>query len=91
MQNMAAAEEHVHVLRPMLQQDPRFTNIALHPFTAAGGSLSVSGELPSELELSDLKQLVASSKPPVQVVYDVRVTPPEVLEMIRTNAGTKAK
>src|SRR6185436_18657088 len=80
MENMAAAEQHIQVLRPMLQQDPRFTNIALHPFTGAGGSLSLSGELLSDRDLADLKQLVETSKPPMKVVYHVTVIPPELLE-----------
>ena len=80
MENMAAAEQHIQVLRPMLLQDSRFTNIALHVFTGAGGSLSLSGELLSDRDLEDLKQIVETSKPPVEVVYHVTVIPPELLE-----------
>ena len=80
MENMAAAEQHIQILRPMLQQDPRFTNLSLHVFTGAGGSLSLSGELYSDRDLADLKQIVQTSKPPVEVVYHVFVVPPELLE-----------
>ncbi|MBI5384347.1 MAG: hypothetical protein HZA90_06625 [Verrucomicrobia bacterium] len=80
MQNMAAAGQHIQILRPMLQQDSRFTNIALHAFTGVGGSLSLSGELYSDRDLAHLKQLVQASKPPVEVVYHVFVVPPELLE-----------
>jgi len=91
MRNMAAAEQHIYMLRPMLQQDTRFTAIALHPFTGSGGSLSVSGELGSERDLSALKQLVASSQPPVEIVYHVSVIPPELMDLLKTNAGATAK
>ena len=80
MQNIAAAEQHIQILRPMLQQDSRFTNIAVHVFTGAGGSLALSGELYSDRDLADLKEVVQSSKPPVEVVYHVFVVPPELLE-----------
>ena len=83
MRNMAAAEQHIQTLRPMLQQDARFTNIALHPFTGAGGSLSVSGELLSDKDLADLKQIVATSKPPVEIFYRVNVIPPELQDELR--------
>ena len=92
MENMAAAEQHIQILRPMLQQDSRFTNIALHPFTGAGGSLSVSGELLSDRDLADLKQMVVTSKPPVEVVYHVFVIPPELQEEMRkTNSESTPK
>ena len=80
MENMALAEQHIQVLRPMLLQDSRFTNIALHAFTGSGGSLSLSGELLSDRDLADLKHIVETSKPPVEVVYHVTVIPPELLE-----------
>ena len=89
MQNMAAAERHIEILRPLLQQDFRFTNIALYPFSAAGGSLSVSGELVSEQDLSDLKQLVDRSRPPVEVVYSVSVIPHELLQLQKTTEEKK--
>ena len=86
MQNMAAAEQHIRILRPVLQQDSRFTNIMLDAFSGAGGSLAVSGELLSDKDLADLKQIVATTKPPVEVVYQVVVIPPELLdEMRKTN------
>jgi hypothetical protein len=78
MENIAAAEQHIQVLQPMLRQDPRFTNIALHSFTGSGGSLMVAGGLFSETDLQDLKKLVEASKPPVTVVYNVIVCPPEL-------------
>jgi len=78
MARMAQAEQHIQILRPMLQSDARFTNITLHPFTGAGGSLSLSGELLSESDLAELKQIVLASKPPVEVVYRVYVIPPEL-------------
>jgi len=92
MENMAAAEQHIHILRPMFQQDSRFTNIVLYPFTGAGGSLSISGELLSDKDFADLKQVAGTSKPPVAVVYNVFVVPPELQEEIRkTNSETIPK
>lgn len=75
----------------MLQQYARFTNITLYAFTDSEGSLSVSGELPLERHMSELKQVVASSKPPVEVVYFVSVIPPEVLELLKTNTGNATR
>lgn len=83
MENMAAARQHIQILRPALQQDSRFTNIVLHPFTGAGGSLLVSGELLSDAALTDLKQVVVTSKPPVEIVYHVYVIPLELQDEIR--------
>jgi hypothetical protein len=86
MANMAAAKEHIEILRPMIHQDARFTNIKLYPFTGRGGSLSVSGELLSDRDLADLKEIVERSKPPVQIAYHVGVIPPGLLdELSRTN------
>ena len=87
MQNMAAAGRHLSILLPVLQQDSRFTNIALHPFSGSGGSLSVSGELFSDKDLLDLKQKVEASKPPVEVVYHVVIIPPELQDEMKKAAS----
>ena len=85
-ENIAAAEQHIEVLRPMLQRDPRFSNIVMHSHTAAGGSLLVYGQLFSDEALTDLKQIVVTSKPPVEVVYHVYLVPPELQDQIgKTN------
>jgi hypothetical protein len=78
--NMAAADKHIPILLPMLQKDSRFTNITVHTFTGANGSLFIAGELPAESDLRDLKQMVEASKPPVAVVYHVDIIPPELLQ-----------
>ena len=81
LKNMAAANQHIQILRPMLDQDARFTNVKLHTYSAAGGSLLLAGELLSDGDLADLKQIVLASKPPVEVVYQVYIFPPELLEL----------
>ena len=80
VRNMAAADRHIPFLLPMLQKDSRFTNIIVHTFTGANGSLLVTGELLSEDALRDLKRVVEASKPPVAVLYHVDVIPPELLQ-----------
>ena len=93
MENMAAAAQHIPILRPLLQKDVRFTNITLSVYSGgANGSLAIDGELPSERDLQDLKQIVELSKPPVEVVYHVLVIPPELQEeMQKTNTGSTPK
>jgi hypothetical protein len=75
--NMAAAERHIPILLPLLQKDSRFTNFTVSVFTGQNGSLIIDGQLYSEKDLQDLKKMVDSSSPPVAVVYNVRVYPPE--------------
>jgi hypothetical protein len=75
--NLAAAEQHTPILRAVLQRDLRFTNVTVYVFTGAGGSLQLHGELLSARDLADLKELVQKTKPPVEVLYDVFVIPPE--------------
>lgn len=72
---MAAAEKHILVLRPILQLDRRFKTLRLAPFTGADGSLLVFGDLDSKKDLEDLKQIVGTSNPPIEVVYWVTYIP----------------
>ena len=80
---MAVAEEFVQFVQPIVRKDSRFTNIALHPFTGSGGSLSVSGELLSDKDAQDLKRIIETNKPPVTVIYRVVVIPLELQEEIK--------
>ena len=71
--NYAAAEHHIPILKPLLTNDSRFTNISLYPFTGSGGSLEISGDLFTDRDLADLKRIVDSSSPPVTIVWQVQV------------------
>ena len=81
MANIALADEHTTILRPMIEKEPRFANIQISSFTGSGGSLSVRGYVTSEEDMSDLKKMVAKSTPPVEVMYFVKVIPAGVLEL----------
>ena len=93
MENMAAAKKHALILLPMIQKDSRFSNITADAFTGgADGSLAIFGELFSDKDLQDLKNIVESSKPPVEVVYFVKVYPAEFrqeLERAKANRVSK--
>jgi hypothetical protein len=83
MSNFDLADRHLLILRPMLQKDLRFSRLRVFTFSGENGSLMIEGDLFSESDLHDLKQLVNSSKPPVKVLYsDTIVISPEERKMI---------
>lgn len=69
--NVAAAERHTPVLKPLIEKDQRFTNVSVGPFTGEGGCLLVSGAVASDTDFLDLRHMVESSAPPVAVYYQV--------------------
>jgi hypothetical protein len=71
--NIAAAKQHIPILKPLIENDGRFTNIILSQFTGSGGSLCISGDVFTDKDLSDLKRLVDSSSPPTAIVWEVQV------------------
>src|ERR1043165_2966926 len=72
--NMAAAEQHISLLRPIFASDQRFTNIVASMNTAEDGCLFIRGELPAEKDLEDLKQRINNTRPPVKVFYRIDFT-----------------
>jgi hypothetical protein len=75
-ENMARATQHISILRPILDKDFRFTHIRLTSYTAANGSLLVSGDLSSDQDLDALRRTVEGSNVPVEVVYQVSTATP---------------
>ncbi len=73
MRNLKAAELHVPILQPRLNQDARYAKLKAGVWTGEGGCLSVHGVMNSEADLPELKKLVEASKPPVGVVYHLEL------------------
>ena len=69
IRNLKAAELHVPILQPRLNQDARYARLKAGIWTGEGGCLSVHGVMNSEADLPELKKLVEASKPPVGVLY----------------------
>lgn len=78
LRNLQASREHVRVLKPLLENDPRFAAVELSSNTAHNGSLRISGEVESQDAEAALRTIVLNSKPSVHVEYAVLVIPPEV-------------
>lgn len=73
IRNLKAAELHIPILQPLLNQDARYAGLKAGIWTGEGGCLCVHGILNSEAELPDLKKLVMASKPPVGVIYHLEL------------------
>jgi hypothetical protein len=73
--NMRKAEEHIRRIGPQISSDPAFREVRISPFTAQGGSLLVLGAVANESDLQALHTILDDSKPPVEVVFRVRVDP----------------
>ena len=75
--NMQRAETQLPVIRRHLETDKRFANLQLAVTTARDGAIVVIANVSSETDLADLRSLVASTSPPVDVVWHVLAIPPE--------------
>jgi len=94
MANMRAVEQHIPVLRTLLDSDSRFGRIELSTYTGSNGSLMVRGELDSDEALEDLKESVGDSGPPAEVEYSVIVMTPEMRkrsEQFRAKGGDRER
>lgn len=69
-ERLRLADEHALKLQPVLQSDTRFSTLTAGSYTGADGTLIIEGEIPAD-SLRDLQKLVASTAPPVLVVYAV--------------------
>lgn len=72
--NMIAAQQHGTAIASRVIRDPRFSNIKFAPGTPYHGCLIVGGMVASQRDLDDLKQVVATTKPPVRTLFLVDVT-----------------
>jgi hypothetical protein len=75
LRTLAAMREHLAILRPVIEKDPRFTNVVINPSTAC--KYFITGELESEKDITDLERIIAESRPPVPSIFKVYVLPPE--------------
>lgn len=71
--NIANAGKHAVKVNRQLAAVPGFREIRASKTTSHGGALAISGRLKSEAQFPGLKALVARTRPPVAVVYYVRV------------------
>lgn len=71
--NIARADAHAVKVAKQLAGHPEFQDIRAGNTTSRGGALAISGHLRNVEQLERLKALVAQTRPPVKVVYYVRV------------------
>jgi hypothetical protein len=72
--NMRLAAAHAEKIAPILQADPRFAAVSVHEYTGGRcGALWVIGSVQTESDLVALKDAVASTQPPTEVVYNISV------------------
>jgi hypothetical protein len=74
LRNMRLAERSIPKVRALIAQDSRFADVRkLHTVTVKGGSLAIRGEVASESDLADLKRIVCTAFPEVNVAWGVKV------------------
>ena len=69
---MRAAREHLPTLAPLLAADAAFSKVVCSDFTGSGGSLSLRGDLADRVAFERLREIVASTHPPVTVWYSLQ-------------------
>jgi hypothetical protein len=72
--NVEAARRHAELVAPLVAKDKRFDVVRVSQWWAGQGYFLVSGFVETEADLQDLKHLIASTHPPVQVAWQVEVT-----------------
>jgi hypothetical protein len=77
--NLNLAREHAELVAPIFREDYRFFQVRLSETTAGGGTLLVSGHVSSDEDLADLKALVKTTHPPVDITWAVDVRAPSTL------------
>jgi hypothetical protein len=74
---MHLARKHIILLDKIMQSHPEFHDVRFLIGTSHDGCLWIEGVVKTEKDLSGLKGIVASTKPPVFVMYDVTLAPKE--------------
>lgn len=80
--NMHRAKQHLPIVRQKLDAIPEFRQLRLFVYTGSGGALLVGGYLHTETEASQVREIVASTRPPVRVVYELDVITNEADRLI---------
>jgi hypothetical protein len=73
--HMHLARKYGVLLEKITQSKPEFHDVTYGIGTSHDGCLWVSGSVGNEKELSDLKSVIASTKPPAFVIFDVHLMP----------------
>jgi hypothetical protein len=75
MHHMRQAAAHAVIIKAQIANDSRFNNVRIGPGTQDNGCLFVSGAVRSQGDLSELKDIITQSKPPVTVRWFVEILP----------------
>ena len=87
MRNLRLADKHAPRVRALLLLDDRFRELRVEHFTGAGGCLWVLGDIEDEQDIIALMKLVQTTKPPVNVQYNLRVGEDEEQFGIRVDSS----
>ncbi len=69
MRYMRMAKAHLPAIEKVVRQHQEFQDVRIGVGTAEGGCVMVVGRVRTEADLQKLKQVVAATKPPVEVIY----------------------
>ena len=69
---MRAAREHLPTLAPLLAGDAAFSKVVCSDYSGWDGSLIVRGDLEDRVAFDRLREIVASTHPPVTVFYSLQ-------------------
>ena len=69
--NMAKAEAYIPTIQAALGNLPRFSRVVLRTATAHDGCLLVAGQVPTNADRDELRKIVMTTAPPVEVVFHV--------------------
>jgi hypothetical protein len=70
---MRMAREHVPVVEALLAGDATFRGVRVDVGTGGGGTLLVVGSVASAGDLQRLRAVIATSQPPVEAMFVVRI------------------
>ncbi|MFH1226978.1 MAG: hypothetical protein V1701_03615 [Planctomycetota bacterium] len=68
---MKRAEKHLPIIKSQLEVNPRFKGIRLVVGTGLNGCIMVTGTVPANKDIIELKNIISKTNPPVIVFYAV--------------------
>ncbi len=79
--NMKAARDHADAIGAHIHADPRFLRVDLVDYTGGVcGCLMARGDVSSEADALALREAIAATHPPVQVVFALSIPSPDLPE-----------
>ena len=73
--HMKLAREFLPVITPAVDSHKEFHDVRVQVWTGAGGGLIAVGTVETEQQRSELRNIIAATKPPVVVSYMIKVLP----------------